>query len=82
MYCSFLTDYGLERGQHGSNKARYLSRSNPDYDDFLAFRKRALFRKRGKFIATLRICAWILNAFNDTLELSKIFSLFTFHLTD
>lgn len=59
IYCSLLTDYGIERGQHTSNKAlaRYLSRSNPDYDDYLA--KRAMFRKRGmKFISKLRVCVF------------------------
>lgn len=49
LYCSLLTDYGTGRGQHTPNKAldRYFLRSNPDYDDFNGYRKRAQFRKRG-----------------------------------
>lgn len=54
MYHNLLfisSDYDLERGQRIPNKAlaRYLARSNADYDDnFLDYRKRAIFRKRGK----------------------------------
>lgn len=51
MYCPLLTDYGAGRGQHNPpNNAleRYFSRASPDYDDYLGYRKRALFRKRGK----------------------------------
>jgi hypothetical protein len=47
----FSSDYDLERGQHIPNKAlaRYLARSNADYDEnFLDYKKRAMFRKRGK----------------------------------
>lgn len=51
-YLSYISsDYDLERGQHIPNKAlaRYLARSNADYDEnFLDYKKRAMFRKRGK----------------------------------
>lgn len=42
----------MERGQHSPSNAleRYFSRSNPDYDDYYGYRKRALLRKRGIFI--------------------------------
>ncbi|KAL7049856.1 hypothetical protein ACKWTF_003881 [Chironomus riparius] len=42
-------DYDLERGQHIPNKAlaRYLARSNADYDEnFLDYKKRPMLRKR------------------------------------
>ena len=50
MNCPLLTDYGGGRGQHITKNAleRYFSRTSPDYDDYFGYRKRTLFRKRGK----------------------------------